>query len=69
MFLQVFEFGNGDVYKGEFLDDDIHGEGGRCYADGGRYVGNFKVLAISQARRLPRFILTIYRVVCDMDRG
>jgi hypothetical protein len=40
---QVFEFGNGDVYKGDFLDDDIHGEGTRNYADGGRYVGSFKV--------------------------
>jgi hypothetical protein len=39
----VFEFGNGDVYKGEFLDDDIQGEGTRSYADNGRYVGSFKV--------------------------
>ena len=30
--MQVFEFGNGDVYKGEFLDDDIHGEGVRSYS-------------------------------------
>ena len=41
--MQVFEFGNGDVYKGEFLDDDIQGDGTRTYADGGRYLGSFKV--------------------------
>jgi hypothetical protein len=78
--LQVFEFGNGDIYKGDFLDDDIHGEGSRSYADGGRYAGSFKVPPLPsptisspprQNASTPIWfrILTIYRVGCGTARA
>ena len=35
-------YADGNVYDGEFKDDDMNGRGTFTYADGGVYTGEFK---------------------------